>query len=138
MIYFSLCLLGLFCFSRITFAEPRRAAVLDRSVYRTPPPDWPDVPITSLGLFQPLGRINTPVMQPILPTRLYSFEEAQDFVLQQADLASSRAPEITLRLSELGGPEWTDILLDGEVRAQVSTAELTSSARASNARGQAV
>lgn len=127
MILFSICLLVLLGVSLMTFTEPRPKATSGRSAYDSPPADWPDVPVEALSLFQPKGRINQPMPKPVPPRlrRFRTFGDTQAFVMGMVDPKRRHTPKIGLQLSEMDGPEWTDVLLDGTVVAHVQTMALT-------------
>ena len=126
MLFVSICLFVLFGLSLYTFADLRRKPASCRSAYALPPADWPDVPIETLGLFRREGRINQTVVRSSARSvvRLTSFSEAQSFVLDQVDPAKGRPPDIALRLSKTDGADWTDVVLDGRVIAQMPTSVL--------------
>jgi hypothetical protein len=126
MLFFSICLSVLFGVSLITFAKLRPKPASVRSAYGMPPADWPDVPVGSLGLFQREGRINAVLIRPAPPkvARLYSFEEAQAFVLKRVRPGTGHIPQIALKLSDSDGPTWTDVIVDGCVIAHMPTAVL--------------
>lgn len=127
MMLFSICLLVLFGVSLLSFAEPRRKPTSVQSKYALPPNDWPDVPVDDLSLFQQTGRINAPM--PDKPRRglrrFRSFEDTQAFVLGLVDTRQGRVPMIGLQLSSESGPDWTEVICDGQVVAHVCTAALT-------------
>lgn len=129
MLFFSICLLALLGLSLTTFAEPRRTTSVKPSPYAHPPVDWPDVPVHALGLFRREGRINQPlpedrpIRRPV--QRFQNFDETQSYVLNLVDPKRATPPLIALQLSEVEGPEWTDVMLDGRIVAHVATHALT-------------
>ena len=126
MVLFSICLLVLLGISLMTFAEPRKKPTSVQSKYAVPPKDWPDVPVDALSLFQPTGRINTPMPKPDRPKRLQSFDDTQAYVIGLVDTWKGKTPTIGLQLSVNDGPEWTDVMFDSRVVAHVRTEALTS------------
>lgn len=128
MLLFSICLLGLFGVSLFTVAEWRRKPASVRSAYASPPADWPDVPVSALGLFRREGRINRRVVRSSPPPvpRLTSLQDAQAMVLARVGAGCDGLPRIALRLSVADGPSWTDLMLDDVVVARLPTRSLSS------------
>lgn len=122
MLYFAISLIGLIGVSLLTFVSPFRTP--QRAVYARPPVDWPDVSVDALALFQKTGRINQPLPGRAAPTRVASFDAAQDVVLALVRPSIQHRPEIALRLSPKE-EDWIDVLLNDTVVVQVPTAELT-------------
>ena len=125
MFFFLLALFGLTAVSLMTFVGPTCRAA--RPSYADPPADWPDIPVESLSLFEPVGRINHPVPMaaqhefPQKAQTVTSLDEAQELLLSLAPAKTQPPPQIDLRLSP-GEEIWTDVLLDNKVVARVPTA----------------
>lgn len=113
------------------------------------PGPWPQVPVSALSLFHRQGRINAltepgpanPAAGPAAypapsgakappatpkPLRVADFDEAQDLLVVLVEKRGGRMPRLDLRLSPVDGKDWTEVLVDGQVLAQVPTARLTS------------
>jgi len=120
---FALAGLSLMVLSRLRARTRRRP-----SPYRAPPPGWPRVDVGDIALFDRIGRINQPINCRRKPhiRRFDSFHAAQDYVIGLVDTRPMRPPQISLRLSDKDGPDWTDVMLDGAVVAHVQTTALTS------------
>ena len=121
MVYFAVSLIGLFGIAGLFIAMPSR--VSQRGSTRCAVDDWPDVPVDALGLFQRVGRINQPRARPNVPSRVATFEAAQERLLEHVTPSISGRPNIALCLS----PEddaWTDVLLNGALIVQVPTQAL--------------
>ncbi|MCL3881365.1 hypothetical protein [Marivita sp. GX14005] len=88
-----------------------------------PPPGWPDIPVASLRIFRPHGRINGPP-PPFHPPRFASRAKAEAFLRDYAARSARASESIRLRLSQSDGAEWTDIVAEGAVLAQVETEAL--------------
>ena len=135
MVFVTLCAL-LFCGLSLGLLVAQRAR--NRPVasrYAAPPPDWPDIPIAALELFNPQGRINDPVppRPRRRPLRFQTFKDTQSYVTSLVDPKRSNPPKIALQLSHDDGPDWTDVLLDGQVVAHVQTTALTRGSAAASA-----